>query len=89
MDAMLLRVVDDPSEPCGVFERIGTPSNVEYWDDYKDLDDNDNLNTAGSRGNTGDAVDIRPAVLADFDEELKESLPCLRYVDGLHTTRII
>jgi hypothetical protein len=89
MDAILLRIVDDPSGPCGVFERIGVVSNVENWDDYEDLDDNNNLNTDGSRGNTGGDVDIRPAMLAELGEELKESLPCLRYEDGLHTIRII
>jgi hypothetical protein len=89
MDAILLRVVDDPSEPCGVFVRIGILSNVEHWNDYEDLDDNDNLNTDGSHGNTGGAVGIRHAMLAELEEELKEILPCLRYVDGLYTIRTI
>jgi hypothetical protein len=28
-------------------------------------------------------------LLAELDEEIKSSLPCLRYENGLHTIRII
>jgi hypothetical protein len=30
-----------------------------------------------------------PAIMADLEEEMKKSLPCIRYKDGLHTIRII
>lgn len=33
--------------------------------------------------------DIRAALLADLDEEVKEKLPCLRYEGGKHTIRFI
>jgi hypothetical protein len=30
-----------------------------------------------------------PAILADLEEEVKKSLPCIRYEDGMHTIHII
>lgn len=39
--------------------------------------------------NYEDPFERQSGIFAELDEEVKESLPCLRYHDGLHTIRII
>jgi hypothetical protein len=83
--SLLLRVVDIPG---GVFERIGI-TYLDFPDEDRNLGDDDDLNIHGAGGDTEGVARTRLTMLADLDEELKKSLPCLRYEDGLHTIRII